>query len=241
MISIKVISETLAKKIEKNPIKVIALLFLFHMFVAVIFSLVAYSSIASNFHNGDGLWNFARDSTLYHTEAIHLVQMINESAWLEWWESYTYHYNVKLISLIYWVTGYNLPITFELINSLMWVISVVAIYASSRLLFQKSYLTHILTVLFLFQPSLLMSSTQLLRDPLLMTGICLLCYGWIDFIKNKISWKNILIIYSAFLLIFSMRSYLADIVLIILVLYFVWYLFMRKINLISALQNHLNK
>ena len=63
MTSIKVISETLVKKIEKNPIKVIVFLLLFHIFVAVIFSLVAYSPIASHLHDGNGLWLFAADST----------------------------------------------------------------------------------------------------------------------------------------------------------------------------------
>ncbi len=231
--SIKMTIETLAMKIEQNPIKTIFLLLSFHIFVSVIFSLVAYSSIASHLHDGNGLWNFAKDSTLYHKEAIHLVQLINESHWLEWWKLYPYHLNVKLISLIYWVTGYSLPIMFELINSLMWVISIVAIYASSRLLFQKSYITHIFTALFFFQPSLLMSSTQLLRDPILIAGLSLLCYAWIDLYKNKTTWKNILLIYFGFLFILTMRSYLIDIFVIVFVLYFVWALFRRQINLIS--------
>lgn len=235
MTSIRKISKTFVNIIEQNPLRVIVLLLLFHVLISVAFSLVAYSSsIALHLHDGNGLWNFSRDSTLYHKEAQDLVQLITESDWLSWWELYPYHYNVKLISLVYWATGYNLPIVFELINGPIWVISIIAIYASSKLLFPKNYAVHIFTVLFFFQPSLLASSTQLLRDPILIAGICLLCYGWIDFFKNKITWKNILFMYFGFIFILTMRSYLVDVILAVFVLYFAWSLFRKRFNLISV-------
>jgi hypothetical protein len=203
-------------------------LILFHMFLSVIFSSIAHSSIAANLHNGEGVWNFARDSTLYHREAIIETQLLNDGLWLEWLNSHKYHFNTKAISILYWLTNIKNPLIFELVNGPLWVISIVSIYKSSKLLFDDRVAFY--AVIFFFQPSILMSSMQLLRDPILIAGLSILCYGWLDFYKNKPNWKNLILIYIGFLLIFSMRSYMISIFTITFLFSLTWYLVIKKIS-----------
>ncbi|MBT5631362.1 MAG: hypothetical protein HOJ13_01395, partial [Nitrospina sp.] len=60
-------------------------------------SWIAHSSFLIQLHNMDleenylpgreHFWNFARDSIVFHLEAIDLVDAINSGAWGDWWSS----------------------------------------------------------------------------------------------------------------------------------------------------------
>ena len=86
------------------------------------------------------------------------------------------------------------PIVFEVFNSFVWTASVILIYRSSKVLFENNTVVPILTALFFLQPSLLMSSTQLLRDPFQILGLCFLCYGWVLIAKTELHLRAILYI-----------------------------------------------
>jgi len=208
-------------------------LILFHMFLSVIFSLIAHSSIADHLHDGEGFWHFAGDATLYHREAIIQTQLLNDGLWLEWFKSYKYHLNTKAISILYWLTSVENPLIFELINGPLWVVSIVSIYKSSKLLFNDR--TALYVMIFFFQPSILMSSMQLLRDPILIAGFSILCYGWLDFYKNKPNWRNVILIYIGFILIFTMRSYLIPIFTIVFLFSLIWCFMVKNISFFQAL------
>jgi hypothetical protein len=216
-----------------RPIMVLIGLIFFHMLLSVVFSSIAHSSIAAHLHNGEGFWNFARDATLYHKEAIIETQLLNDGLWIEWLNSHKYHLNTKAISILYWVTNIKNPLIFELVNGPLWVISIVTIYKSSKLLFNDRVALY--SVIFFFQPSILMSSMQLLRDPILIAGFSILCYGWLDFYKNKPNLKNLILIYIGFILIFSMRSYLISIFSTFFLLTLIWYLVIKNISFFQVL------
>ena len=90
-------------------------LLLFHIIISVILFSIANTEYFSSLHNGEGLWNFARDSTLYHKEALTLVTYLENSAWVDWWHipTYTKVMHIQVVSLMYWITGYHSPIVFE--------------------------------------------------------------------------------------------------------------------------------
>ena len=203
------------QKIESRPVLTFCLLLIFHALVTIILFVIANSEYLSHLHNGQGFWNFSRDSTLYHQEAINASTLLHNSQWLDWWSSYRLHQHVKWIALVYWATGYEAPILFEIINGLVWSSSIILIYKSSKLIFNNSIVSAI-TVLFFFQPSILISSTQLLRDPFFILGICIMCYGWAILKKNNL---GIVLILIGSVLFFSIRAYLSVALFMVFFLY----------------------
>jgi len=193
------------QKIESRPVLTFCLLLIFHALVAILLFDIANSEYLSHLHNGQGFWYSTIDSTLYHQEAINASTFLHNSQWLDWWSSYGRHKHVKWIALVYWATGYESPILFQIINGLVWSSSIILIYKTSELIFNNSIVSAI-TVLFFFQPSILISSTQLLRDPFFILGICIMCYGWAIFKKNNL---GIVLILIGSVLFFSMRAYLS--------------------------------
>ena len=123
------------QKIESRPVLIFCLLLIFHALVAIILFVIANSEYLSNLHNGQGFWYFAIDSTLYHQEASNSTTFLRNSQWLDWWSSYELHEQVKLIALVYWATGYEAPISFEIINGLVWSSSIILIYKSSKIIY----------------------------------------------------------------------------------------------------------
>jgi len=222
-------------KIENNKLLLVFLLFVFHVCLATGLFLIANSEYVSHLHNGEGFWNFARDSIKYHKESLESLVFLQESRWVEWWYSYDIHHNVKLISLVYWFTGYNVPISFEIINGLVWTASVVLIYRTSRLLFTNNVVIPVVAVLFLFQPSFLMSSTQLLRDPMFVLGVCLMIYGWVIFANDDAKWNWTLWVNFGFALFLLMRPYLGTFVVMVYVSYTFFLLVTRRVKISHAI------
>jgi hypothetical protein len=212
------IFSNIVNQCRENEKRMFVYLLFFHIFVSVFLFITANTEYFSSLHNGEGLWNFAMDSTLYHKESLNSIVYLQNSEWQEWWQLYPNHRHVRLISFIYWITGYHIPIAYEIINSVVWAMSTLLIYRTSKLLFPDNNLAHLITIIFFFQPSILISSTQLLRDPILILGFCFICYGFAIFSKQKSIWRWALIIQVGIVLALSMREYLAVIIIIILLL-----------------------
>jgi len=168
------------------------------------------------------LWNFAGDSFAYQREAVLLLSFLQDSQWDSWWTTLANHPHVRFVSLLYWITGYKTPIVFEVINGLVWTISFMVVYRSSQLLWENNSVVPILTVLFFLQPSVLFSSTQLLRDPIILLGVCCLCYGWILLSKTKLHLRGIIYIVVGSFLFISLRQYLGLLVFVIFSLYLLY-------------------
>ena len=219
------------QKIESRPVLTFCLLLIFHALVAIILFVVANSEYLSNLHNGQGFWNFSRDSTLYHQEAINASTFLRNSQWFDWWSAYELHQHVKWIALVYWATGYEAPILFEIINGLVWSSSIILLYKSSKLIFNNLIVSAI-SVLFFFQPSILISSTQLLRDPFFILGICFICYGWAILKKNKNNLGIVLILIGS-VLFFSMRSYLSIVLFTVFFFYSIKLILDKEISIFT--------
>jgi hypothetical protein len=214
--------------IEKKPIQVIIGLLVFHFITSFIVFWIAHSPYFSGFHNENGLWNFSRDSTLYHIEAIELVDSIRLGNWREWWSLYSVHAHVKWLALIYWVFDEANPLLFEFINSVVWVASVVTLYLSARILFNSKTVVAGWASSFLFFPTVLLSSTQLLRDPFYILGFCLVTLGWIMIYHEEFKWKGAFTIIAGFYLIVSIRPYIAPILLSVFFVCSIIFLFRKR-------------
>ena len=197
--------------IERKPINVVLGLFVFHILIALLMSWISYSSYLLPLHTGDGFWKFSIDSTLYHQEALTLIDVLDKGEWSFWWSSYTTHMHVKWVALIYWLYGDAYPVLFEIVNSFVWVASVVLIYKASYHLFSRNVKIASCSVLFLFFPSVLLSSVQLLREPFYILGVCFTILGWVYIVKKDSSWLGAGLIIFGFFVIVSARNYLTPI------------------------------
>ena len=181
-------------------------------------------------------WKFAADAFLYHIESINAVNYLEKSLWFDWFVIYPDHQHVKLISLLYWVTGYHAPIVYAvIIGSVVWATSLILMYRSSEMLFPSSNKVPLITSLFFFQPSLLIHSTQLLRDPLFILGFSLMCYGMISVFKQTTKWKWIFILYAGIFLMLAMREYLLTIMIVITILFSVIVFFQKRSSYLPLL------
>ena len=203
---------------RKNERNLFFCFLFFHIFVSTFLSFLAHSEHLSSLHDGMGVWYFALDSGKYHQEALNLVTHLQRHEWAEWWNLYRNHLNVKIISLTYLITGYHVPITYEIVNCFVWATSILLIHRVSKLLFINNNLTSLVGIMFFFQPSILISSTQLLRDPILILGFCFILYGFAVFSKQKTTWKWAVMIQIGIILLLLMREYLSIVVLACLLL-----------------------
>ena len=103
------------------------------------------------------------------------------------------------------------------------------------MLFPDSNKVSLITSLFCFQPSLLVHSTQLLRDPLYLLGFCLVCYGMIVVFKQKTKWKWVFIINAGFFIMIAMRNYLTPIFLMMTILFSVFAFFQKRSSFLPLL------
>ena len=205
----------------ENKGKFFIFLVIFHAINVILFDLIQQSNYLVGLHDAKpGCWDFAMDCFLYQSEAIDLLEFLKNSQWLEWFLLYSHHMHVKIISLIYWITGISSPVVYEVtILPFIWASSILLIYKASHLLFPYSNKIPLITILFFFQPSFFLHSTQLLRDPYFTLGFCFLIYGMIVFYKNKSSWNGVLNINLGILLMIAMRSYLSPVLTACLIIF----------------------
>jgi hypothetical protein len=228
--------------IEFKPVPVIIGLFIFHIALASTMHWLAHSPYFTHLHNGQGFWNFARDSTLYQDEALTLLDTLNSGNWEQWWAGIDLpnnnrqikHAHVKWITLIYWISGEKSPLIFEIVNSATWVISVILVFLAARVLFNNNVKVAVFSVLYLFFPSVLLSSTQLLRDPFYILGFCSTIFGWTTIFHENSKWQGVFALVLGFFLITVIRSYVAPLLLIIFFICSIIFLLKRKISLFPA-------
>jgi len=204
-----------------NKKKAFIFLVIFHAINVILFDFIQQSHFLSDLHdNKPGCWDFAMDCFLYQGEALSQLGYIENSQWMEWLLSYSDHLHVKIMSLVYWATGFSSPVVYEVtILPFVWASSILLIYNSSNILFPDSNKIPLLTCLFFFQPSFFLHSTQLLRDPYFTLGFCFLIYGMVVFYKTKLSFNGAININIGILLMLAMRSYLSPLLLLFLIIF----------------------
>ena len=221
--------------IENKPWHIVAMLFLFHMSAASVMAWLAYSPYLSSLHDGAGFWRFSLDSTLYHREALSLLEYLNLGAFDDWWSGYPTHKHVKFIALIYWVFGETFPLLFEVVNAFVWVISVVLIYRAAYYLFDKNIKIATTVSMFMFFPSILVSSAQLLREPFYILGFCFIIYALVIIFTCNKSWQGVLYMTVGYFLVLSMRDYIAPLIIYIFLPWLLISIGARKIDVFPSL------
>jgi hypothetical protein len=226
----KVYFSNFANYCMANKGMIFIFLVIFHASNTLLFDFIVQSDYFVSLHDRKpGFWNFAQDSYLYQSEAIILLRHLENSQWMDWFLSYSVHLHLKIVSLVYWITGISTPVVYEVIVlPFVWASSILLIYQSSHLLFPQSNKVPLLSSLYFFQPSVFMHSTQLLRDPYFTLGFSLLIYGMIVFYKKNSSFSGVININIGILLMLSMRSYISALVLLLLVIYALIFIYQKR-------------
>lgn len=191
---------------------------------------IAHSSYLTELHNGHGFWTFSGDSIRYHLEAISLIELLDSGQWGEWWLSFSPHAHVKWIALLYWIFDEDTPLIFEIVNATVWLISITLVYNSARILFDGNIKLACVASSFLFFPSILLSSTQLLRDPFYILGLCFITFGWVLVRRSRLQWEGLAAILIGYYLVIAIRSYIAPILFFIFSICVLYLIFKKMIR-----------
>ena len=115
------------KIINKNFL----ILYFFHLTLSSFFNYLSYTPVLKELHNQKGIWNFMRDSSLYHNESLILLNYLQLNDFYNFFINFNAHINTKIIALLYFITSINMPIIYIPFHSLLWVITVIIIFKTT--------------------------------------------------------------------------------------------------------------
>jgi hypothetical protein len=188
----------------------------FHLAVSVLLSIIARSNFLSSLHNGQGLWNFALDSFVYHQEALRLSDFLKSGDFNGWWGSSPF-WHVKWIALPYAILVAD-PLSFAPVNSLIWAVSIYCVYKIAHQLFPDRRRLAIVTALtFGLWPSYFLHTTQLLKDPLYIMGILLMFWGCIDLLSVRRTISSVFLLSLGVLIAYLNRTYILEPLIILII------------------------
>ena len=114
------------------------------------------------------------------------------------------------------------------------MLSVVLIYSASYHLFEKKVETAVAASLFMFFPSVLISSTQIMRDQFYILGFCFIIYGLVVLYVYNRSWTAVIAMVVGYGFILSMREYVTPLLVFIFIPWLLTSLITRKIKIVPA-------
>jgi hypothetical protein len=203
------LKEILVDKPLKRKVLIVMGLIVFHIGLSVLMSLIARSSYFLQYHNGQGIWNFAMDSSLYHTEAMSLLDLLMQGDYAAWWKSF-FSWHVKLIALTYAMVTPD-PLSFAPINALAWAMSIIFVYQIAGTLFPGNQNLAIFSaVIFGFWPSYLLQTIQLLKESFYATGILMMVWGWVSLLTNNKGIVSSFLVASGVLLAYLNRTFILE-------------------------------
>ena len=201
--------QRLIDKEWKKGLVIFSGLVLFHLVVSVLLSMIARSNFLSGLHNGQGLWNFALDSFVYHQEALRLSDLL-KSGDFNGWRGSSPFWHVKWIAVPYAILVAD-PLSFAPINSLIWAISICCVYKIVNQLFPDRRRLAIVTALtFGLLPSYFLHTTQLLKDPLYIMAILLMFWGCIDLLSVRRTIGSVFLLSLGVLIAYLNRTYILE-------------------------------
>ena len=195
------------------------LLYFFHIFVSVLFNAISYTSFLNSLHNGRGIWNFMRDTILYHNESLILLNYLKELDLYNYFLFYNEHLHTKIISILYYITNFHYPASYIPFHSLIWTLSVLFLYKSTKIVYNN--IVAYISVIPLFFVSYLTLYMGLLRESLNIFAYILLIFCIINIRFKNENKKIIFLFMVSFSLLIIVRPYLIIIFFTITLLTFI--------------------
>jgi putative peptidoglycan lipid II flippase len=140
-----------------------------------------------------GIGKFASDGLMYQTQLVELGNILKANgpiAWATWpTQLHLRLYSLPLALVSRWVS-FNI-LVIEPVNVLLYLSIVLLVFKLSERIFGYRTALMAATVVALW-PSLLLHTTQLLRDPLLIVAVLLLIWCLVQMIERDFSWRRVL-------------------------------------------------
>jgi len=184
-------TEKLKATLKAKPHYALALAAVFHLMITLSVFTAGRLGVAPQKIDRDGIGDFASDGHIHKPIMDALVGTLKQGeigAWIHSKE--TFH--VKLFSLIGLVTeplvGSNI-LTIEPLNLLSYLAILSLTFTLARIVagWRAAWLA---TLIIAFWPSLVLHSTQFLRDPLVIMAVLTLITLTVLILKNKLNWQR---------------------------------------------------
>jgi 4-amino-4-deoxy-L-arabinose transferase-like glycosyltransferase len=174
-----------------RPLYLILLAALLHLILTVIIYTVGSRALLPGMFDPYGTGIFATDTYVYRLEAIALSRLLTSQG-VGSWLSVSAPFHVKLYSLCYAVFGpvFGLNVlSVEPLNLLYYLAILTLVFLLGREVFDRR--TGLLAaVLVALWPSLLLHTTQLLRDPLFILAMLALVLVYAKWLKKARAWPQ---------------------------------------------------
>lgn len=170
-----------------------------HLLLVVALNVIGRLRLLPNSFDEYGIGiSFAVDSTEYRKYIIALVNILKRDGLLAWIKDST-PFHVKLYSVCYWALGdwlgYN-TISAEPLNLTYYLLILALVFLVGREAFDRRTGLIAASIVALW-PSLLLHTTQLLRDPLFIAAVLALLLASTVLLRRDCSWKEAVAMASA--------------------------------------------
>jgi hypothetical protein len=185
----------IADPFPTSLLRLLLLAAVLHVALAIAIALVGKSRILPHTLDSHGVGiSFALDSVSYREQAVEMARLLREGKFRDWINYRaplaTFHARVYSISyaLLGWLLGEGV-LAIEPINLFYYLSILVLTYLVGATVFSPTVGRLTVAVIGLW-PSLLIFTTQLMRDPIFIAAFLLLLFSLVVCIKQKISFKQ---------------------------------------------------
>jgi hypothetical protein len=187
------IPDKFRKQIAKRPQILLILAAVLHLGFATAVYEVGKHQLAPSQIYPTGVGNFALDGLMYQRECLELSEVLRTQG-LRAWATWPTQLHVRLYSLPFALSRadtFNI-LTIEPLNLAYYLGILMLVFYIGKSLFDRASGLTAAAIIGVW-PSFLLHTTQLLRDPLLILSMLLLCATVITLLGSKITWRRGLI------------------------------------------------
>src|ERR1041384_603854 len=169
-----------------------------HLTVATAVYEIGKHQLAPNHIYPSGLGKFALDGLFYEPQCVELCSIMkNEGpvAWLTWpTQLHVRLYSLPLMLFIRW-SAFNI-LTIEPLNLLYYLGMVALVFKLGEGVYDRTT-GFVAAVILAWWPSLLIHTTQLLRDPLLIVAVLVFVWSIVECLRREFSWRRAALLAAA--------------------------------------------
>ena len=184
------IADKFRQQIATRPQVLLILAAVLHLGVATAVYEVGRHQLAPSQIYPTGLGNFASDGLMYERECLELSEVLRTQG-LRAWATWPTQLHVRIYSLPFALSradSFNI-LAIEPVNLAYYLGILTLVFYIGKSLFDRLSGLAAAAIIAVW-PSLLLHTTQLLRDPLLILTVLVLCASVIAVIRSKITWRS---------------------------------------------------
>jgi len=173
-----------------TPRRLMIAAIVFHLLVTTTLFTVGRFALLPGTFDADGLGSFAPDSLRDRPKIVELSNQLTRND-LNQWITVHYPFHLKIYSICFAVfgrlVGFNI-IAVEPLNILCYILSLIFVFKLGAAIFDRRAGLIASAVVALW-PSILLHTTQFLRDPLFLAGTLSLILIEVNLLSPKLSWR----------------------------------------------------